>query len=171
MGNRTRNDDAMRGHPIRGALLAALFAAAGCAASVPYLYNETGITVHATADDLHAFTYIRVYADRGEGVLYGKVEHRHDRLAEAGHVDLAVVAADGRTERVESLPLRAVSPKQHGWIGAAFRTRLCPGPSPGSRLFLAFHEAGGGASSGDCEDNAALQTVPAPGANDAGKGR
>jgi len=138
----------MRRYAVPTALLIALAASPGCATTSSYVYNDTELDVHIADSDLHTITYVRVYAEGGETVLYGEVSHRHRRGAPEAHVDLSLEDPGGTVAGIETLALRPASPKQRGWHGAAFRTRLKPAPALGTRISLAVHD---GAASPRCD--------------------
>lgn len=137
----------------------------GCATTLPYVSNDSKLVVSVAESDFHRITYVRADEDEGELVVYGKVDHRHGYCVRDEHVDVAIKDRQGQDLLAESLPLkRSTSPKQHGWYGASFRTKLKAVPAGSSRLMLAVHDSGCTAVDGtfDCGENVATTTAPAP---------
>lgn len=129
---------------------------ASCASTKPYIANESPSTLDLKSSPYHEFSYVRLYPEDGELVLYGKVDHRHGWCGVEPHVDLAVVGPDNSVVRQASLSIANRGGKRHGWYGASFRVRLPVVPAKGENIRLAFHETG--CSSGenfDCGGNAA----------------
>jgi len=121
----------------RSIVLLGVCASAGCATTGPYLDNDTDLEVRLANSERHTFSYVRVFERDEQAQLYGKVEHRHGRCAQEGHVDLAIADAQGKIERTESVRMRSMNSRRHGSAGAAFRFRLAPVPravSPFTRV-------------------------------------
>jgi hypothetical protein len=143
-------------------LLAALVVASsialvGCQSQGTYLNNSVQSPVELQPSRFHEFAYVRLYADDGELVVYGKVRHLHGSCAAAPHVDLVILDSQERPVMTQSLPLARRGKRRRGWFGAAFRTRISGHPQPGERVRLAFHDCGcvpDGAF--DCGKNAAV---------------
>jgi len=122
-------------------LLAIALSGSGCATTTPYVYNESTLNVKLEESPFHRVTYLRAYVDDGELVVYGKVEHREGHCAQKEHVDLSIRNDRGEDVRTEELPLKqSTSPKQHGWYGAAFRTRIEHAPVCGSSVVVVVHD-------------------------------
>lgn len=148
-------------------LFASLFALAStlplvvaCATTKPYILNDTTLAVSAVSSATHTFDYVRLYAERGELVLYGKVTHRHEASLREPQVDAAITDAAGRAVAQFSLNLVERGKRRRGWYGASFRARLPRVSVPTHSVSLAFHEA---EASPGCGQNAALRdTSPTP---------
>jgi len=137
-------------------LLAFAALATSCASTKPYIANESQATLDLKPTSYHEFSYVRLYPEDGELVLYGKVDHRHGWCGAEPHVDVAVIGPDNTITRQASLSIANRGGKQHGWYGASFRVRLPAVPAKGENIRLAFHETG--CSTGenfDCGGNAA----------------
>jgi len=137
----------------------------GCATTLPYVYNDSKLDVSVAESEFHRVTYVRAYEEDGELVVYGKVEHSHGYCARDEHVDVAIKDARGQDVLAGSLPLkRTTSPKQHGWYGASFRTKLKATPASGSRILLVVHDSGCTTVDGsfDCGENVAATADPSP---------
>ena len=124
------------------AAIAAALAVSGCVATGLHVYNDTKIGISATNGDRHSVTYVRAYAQDGELVLYGRMEHAHADCPTESHVDLTVLDAQGQVAHAESIPVSRTGAKAHGWAGASFRTRISPVPTSDSVVLLAVHDSG-----------------------------
>jgi len=144
-------------------LLLSASLSASCASTRPYISNESPSTLDLKSSQYHEFSYVRLYPEEGELVLYGKVDHRHGWCGAEPHVDLAVVGSDNTVVRQASLSIANRGGKRHGWYGASFRVRLPVVPAKGENIRLAFHETG--CSTGenfDCGGNAAANPHQEP---------
>ena len=127
-----------------------------CALTRPYIANESRYALDLKSSPHHEFSYVRLYQEAGELVLYGKVDHRHGWCGAEPHVDLAVVGPDDTVVRQAGLSISDRGGKQHGWYGASFRVRLPVVPEKGESIRLAFHETGcADGENFECGDNAA----------------
>jgi len=111
-----------------------------CATTRPYLNNESGVQIDLVASPHHAFTLVTAYKEGTALVLHGKVEHTHGYCPTEGHVDLALLDADGKVTFTQSLPLYHRSGRVPGWHGAAFRSRVPVAPVADGLIRLAFHD-------------------------------
>lgn len=135
----------------------------GCAATQTYLHNDSRLAIGTADSPYHVLTYLRVYEENGDLVLYGKVSHRHGYCPREAHVELAIWDSSGKTVQSESLPLRLTRLKQHGWNGASFRTKLKRLPEGSLQARVVVHDDGCSEQpSFDCGDNRARPSAAVP---------
>jgi hypothetical protein len=118
--------------------LAGIVASTGCVETGVYVYNDTTLPVHVTDGACRWFSYVRLYEENGEAVLFGRVERRERECTEDSRVEVTISDPHGQPGPGECLRVRATGLNQHGWAGASFRTRLKHMPEPGSRISLSF---------------------------------
>jgi hypothetical protein len=140
---------------------AVALALSGCVAQKHYLYSSVANSVELGSSPFHQFKVVRVYADDGDLVVYGKVGHSHSDCSPAARVGLSILDASGTPVLQRSLPLVDRGTRRRGWSGAAFRARVAGHPRPGDTIVLAFQDRGCTAFAGiDRSRDFALAELP-----------
>jgi hypothetical protein len=140
-----------------------LLALAGCLSQARHLYSSVDNPVELRAGAFHEFALVRVYADDGELVIYGKVRCAPSACSPPPHVVLAILDVQQRAVVERRLPLVDRGRRRRGWAGAAFRTRIPGHPQAGESIRLVLHDEGCAPETRlDCGSNAAVAPRAAP---------
>lgn len=105
-----------------------------------YVSTDQDIRIELVPSEPHKFSYVRAYNDNGDFVLYGKLDHLHERYEKGGHVDLTIIGADGQVIESASLPVVNRGNRRKGWNGAHFRVRLDQNVPETSSIRLLIHD-------------------------------
>ncbi len=117
--------------------------ALGCTSTRPYVTSDVKAPISLAPSSAHTFDSVDVSQDDGQLIVYGRVEHMHDHCPNDGHVDLAVVAKDGKVLHTASMVLAQRGRRGHGaWFSAHFRHRVAMALPDGASVRLAVHDDG-----------------------------
>lgn len=106
------------------------------------LLNDGAVKLERIPSKCHYYiSYVNVYQNDGELVIYGHVKRRSRIGGGSGHVDIAIVSPDGKVlERISTLhkPQIILTRKMHT-RKSTFEVRLPTIPPTGSKVRVAYH--------------------------------
>jgi len=113
----------------------------GCASSTPYVMSSIESEISVRNSKVNEFSFVRVYDDRDELVIYGKVEPHYSYCRSSPLVELSIEQEDGAVLEHVCIPIVNRGTRRRGWFGASFRARLPCHESRRAKIQLSFRDS------------------------------